>query len=132
MGGLSWWHWLLIVLAFVVLFGAKRLPDAARGLGRSMRILKSEVSELHKDGEDTPATEPKPTAAAPQPVIPAPAPIVPVPAPVATTPAPAAPVAAVPVVPAPVAAVPVVPAPVVPAPGVAAQQHLPAAEPARH
>lgn len=127
MGGLSWWHWLLIVLAFVVLFGAKRLPDAARGLGRSMRILKSEVSELHKDGEDTPATEPKPTAAAPQPVIPAPAPIVPVPAPAGSIPpVPAtAPVAATPVPAAPAAA-----APVVPAPGVAPRQ-VPA-EPARH
>jgi len=39
MGSLSWWHWLIIVGAFVLLFGAKRLPDAARGVGRSLRIL---------------------------------------------------------------------------------------------
>jgi len=37
------WHWLVVAALAVVLFGAKRLPDAARGLGRSMRILKSEL-----------------------------------------------------------------------------------------
>ncbi len=43
MGGLSPTHWVVAALVFLVLFGAKRLPDAARGLGRSMRILKAEV-----------------------------------------------------------------------------------------
>lgn len=51
MGGLSWWHWLIILGAFVLLFGAKKLPDAARGVGRSLRILKSEVSAMHDDDE---------------------------------------------------------------------------------
>lgn len=49
MGGLAWWHWVLIIAAFILLFGAKKLPDAARGLGRSLRILKSEVSAMHED-----------------------------------------------------------------------------------
>src|SRR6478735_7793765 len=49
MGGLSWWHWLIIIAVFILLFGAKKLPDAARGLGRSLRILKSEVSAMHDD-----------------------------------------------------------------------------------
>src|SRR4029077_6259650 len=40
----------------IVLFGSKKLPDAARSLGRSMRILKTEVSSLHKD-ESGPAAE---------------------------------------------------------------------------
>jgi sec-independent protein translocase protein TatA len=51
MGGLSWWHWMIILAAFVLIFGAKRLPDAARGVGRSLRILKSEVSAMHDDDE---------------------------------------------------------------------------------
>jgi len=51
MGGLSWWHWLIILAVFILLFGAKKLPDAARGLGRSLRILKSEVSAMHDDDE---------------------------------------------------------------------------------
>lgn len=42
-------HWLLLILVVVILFGAKRLPDSARSLGRSLRIFKSEVKELNKD-----------------------------------------------------------------------------------
>ncbi len=49
MGSLSWWHWVIIIAAFILIFGAKKLPDAARGLGRSLRILKSEVSAMHED-----------------------------------------------------------------------------------
>jgi len=51
MGGLSWWHWVIILGVFVLLFGAKKLPEAARGVGRSLRILKSEVSAMHDDDE---------------------------------------------------------------------------------
>ncbi len=49
MGGLQPWHWAVIIIALVVLFGAKRLPDAARSIGRSMRILKAETRGLHED-----------------------------------------------------------------------------------
>lgn len=44
---------LIIILAlFAVLFGGKRLPEAARGLGRSMRIFKSEVKQMREDEDD--------------------------------------------------------------------------------
>lgn len=66
MGGLSWWHWLIIIAAFVLLFGAKKLPDAARGIGRSMRILKSEVSAMQDDDSTRKKTETD-TAAPPAP-----------------------------------------------------------------
>jgi sec-independent protein translocase protein TatA len=36
------WHIVILAVVLVLLFGAKRLPDAARSLGRSMRILKAE------------------------------------------------------------------------------------------
>ncbi|MEV0358568.1 Sec-independent protein translocase subunit TatA [Nocardia sp. NPDC050697] len=49
MGSLSIWHWLIIAALFVMFFGAKRLPDAARGLGRSLRIFKSEVSQMQNE-----------------------------------------------------------------------------------
>jgi sec-independent protein translocase protein TatA len=42
---------ILILVVLVLLFGAKRLPDAARSLGRSMRIFKSEVKEMGNDDE---------------------------------------------------------------------------------
>ena len=64
MGGLSWWHWLIIIAAFVLLFGAKKLPDAARGIGRSMRILKSEVSAMQEDDSARKKAEPAPPAPA--------------------------------------------------------------------
>jgi sec-independent protein translocase protein TatA len=48
-GGLQAWHIIVLVVVLVVLFGAKRLPDAARSLGRSMRILKAETRGLHED-----------------------------------------------------------------------------------
>ena len=90
MGALSWWHWLIIIAAFVIIFGYKRLPDAARGVGRSLRILKSEVSAMHDDDEkakkpaETDVTAGMPTPApqiSPSPVLP----VVPPPTPPVTT-----------------------------------------------
>jgi sec-independent protein translocase protein TatA len=45
------WKVLIIAIVVLVLFGSKKMPDAARSLGRSMRILKAEVSNLHDDEE---------------------------------------------------------------------------------
>jgi sec-independent protein translocase protein TatA len=49
MGGLRPWHIAILVVVLILLFGAKRLPDAARSLGRSMRILKAETRGLQDD-----------------------------------------------------------------------------------
>jgi sec-independent protein translocase protein TatA len=43
------WHIVILAVVLVLLFGAKRLPDAARSLGRSMRILKAESRGLQDD-----------------------------------------------------------------------------------
>ncbi|HEX9031948.1 MAG TPA: Sec-independent protein translocase subunit TatA [Streptosporangiaceae bacterium] len=45
------WKVLIIAAVVLVLFGAKKMPDAARSLGKSMRILKTEVQGLHDDDE---------------------------------------------------------------------------------
>ena len=50
------WELVLIVLVIMVLFGAKRLPDASRSLGRSLRIFKAETKGLRDD--DAPGTTP--------------------------------------------------------------------------
>lgn len=42
-------YWPVILLFVVVFFGAKRMPDAARNLGRSLRIFKSEMKEMKTD-----------------------------------------------------------------------------------
>ena len=39
-------HILILLIVVLVLFGAKRLPDSARSLGRSRRIFKSEMKEM--------------------------------------------------------------------------------------
>ena len=52
---------ILILLLVVLLFGAKKLPDTARGLGRSLRIFKAETKGLHDDDDEpgpAPADEP--------------------------------------------------------------------------
>ncbi|HEX2418651.1 MAG TPA: Sec-independent protein translocase subunit TatA [Micromonosporaceae bacterium] len=49
MGALKPWHIIVLVVVLILLFGAKRLPDAARGLGRSLRILKAETKNLSDD-----------------------------------------------------------------------------------
>ncbi|MGN5240266.1 MULTISPECIES: Sec-independent protein translocase subunit TatA [unclassified Rhodococcus (in: high G+C Gram-positive bacteria)] len=55
MGAMSPWHWAIVALVVIILFGSKKLPDAARGLGRSLRIFKSEVKEMQNDDAPTPA-----------------------------------------------------------------------------
>lgn len=54
MGEFSAWHWLLVIVVFVLLFGSAKLPQAARSLGRSMRIFKSETKGLMGDGDNSP------------------------------------------------------------------------------
>lgn len=48
------WELLIVAVLLLVLFGAKRLPDSARSLGRSMRIFKAETKGLRGD-EPAPA-----------------------------------------------------------------------------
>ncbi|MBN6055596.1 Sec-independent protein translocase subunit TatA [Nonomuraea sp. RK-328] len=45
---------ILILLALILLFGAKKLPDLARGVGRSLRIFKAETSKMNDDDDDRP------------------------------------------------------------------------------
>ncbi len=52
------WHIAVLVVVLILLFGAKRLPDAARGLGRSMRILKAETKGLADDDVNAKADAP--------------------------------------------------------------------------
>ncbi|MCV7412945.1 preprotein translocase subunit TatA [Mycobacterium florentinum] len=67
MGSLSPWHWAILAVVVILLFGAKKLPDAARSLGKSMRIFKSELREMQTENKsDAPSIETP--APAPQPV----------------------------------------------------------------
>ena len=109
--------WIALIIVGFLIFGAKRMPDAARGLGRSLRIFKAETKGMLTDDEQK-------AAAAPQLQIPASAPVQQPPvyaAPVQQAPVYAAPVQQAPAV-APVYAAPVQQAPVAaPAPAPAEQ-----------
>jgi sec-independent protein translocase protein TatA len=46
--------WIILIIVGFLLFGAKKMPDAARGLGRSLRIFKAETKGLGSDDEHPP------------------------------------------------------------------------------
>ena len=48
------WKILIVAVVIIVLFGSRKLPVAARSLGKSMRILKTEVQGMHNDDDDEP------------------------------------------------------------------------------
>lgn len=54
-------EWFFIILLVLLLFGAKKLPELARGLGQSMgefkRAREDFEREIHKGSEETPAKE---------------------------------------------------------------------------
>ena len=62
MNALTPGHLAIIAVLVIVLFGAKRLPDAARSLGKSLRIFKSEVRELQNEGKSDTTVAPPATA----------------------------------------------------------------------
>jgi len=56
------WHIIILVVVFMVLFGARKLPGAAQSLGQAMRIFKAETKGLvHEDDKDAPKVEAAPT-----------------------------------------------------------------------
>src|SRR5450755_2993430 len=73
--------WIALIIVGFLIFGAKRMPDAARGLGRSLRIFKAETKGLMTDEVTAAPVAPvqqiaapvaPPVAVAPQAVVPAP------------------------------------------------------------
>ncbi|MBB5782857.1 Sec-independent protein translocase subunit TatA [Nonomuraea jabiensis] len=65
MQDLGWAEILIIALVFVLLFGAKKLPETARAVGRSLRIFKAEAGKLRDDEPAEPAEPATPPAAGP-------------------------------------------------------------------
>jgi sec-independent protein translocase protein TatA len=69
------WKILIVAIVIIVLFGSRKLPDAARSLGKSMRILKTEVQGLHEDSETQTTYTAPATTAAPAQIAPTAAPV---------------------------------------------------------
>ncbi|MET9467221.1 Sec-independent protein translocase subunit TatA [Streptomyces sp. NPDC006544] len=49
------WHVAIIVIVCLMVFGSKKLPEMARGLGKSARILKAEARALREETPSAPA-----------------------------------------------------------------------------
>jgi sec-independent protein translocase protein TatA len=62
-GFLGGWEWLIVILAVLLLFGAKRIPELAKGLGSGIKEFKKAAREVTDEvqnaANDTPTT-PKP------------------------------------------------------------------------
>ena len=46
------WEWVIIVLAILVLFGAKKIPEFARGLGKGVKEFKKAKDDIETSIED--------------------------------------------------------------------------------
>uniref|UniRef100_UPI001F189012 Sec-independent protein translocase subunit TatA n=1 Tax=Streptomyces venezuelae TaxID=54571 RepID=UPI001F189012 len=58
MGRLGPTEIILILVVIILLFGAKKLPDMARSLGKSARILKSEAKAMKSDDQQSAPADP--------------------------------------------------------------------------
>ncbi len=59
LGGIGGWELLLILFVVLLLFGAKRIPDLARGLGKGLREFKEATNEIKTDIEKSARIEDK-------------------------------------------------------------------------
>jgi sec-independent protein translocase protein TatA len=119
MGSLSPAHWIIVlIVAAILFFGWKQLPDMARSAGKSLRIFKTEMKGMSEDDKAREANQAEATSPAPPVVAPAPPAMAPPPPPPAVAPA---------VTPAPPAATPPTASP---APSPQAAPSAPAQSPA--
>ena len=60
MGSFSLSHWLVVLAIVVLLFGAKKIPELAKGLGKGIKNFKDEMKE-ESTPENTSTEQPKHT-----------------------------------------------------------------------
>jgi sec-independent protein translocase protein TatA len=46
------WEWVIIIFFVLIFFGAKRIPELAKGLGRGIREFKDAARDIRKDIDD--------------------------------------------------------------------------------
>ena len=57
MGFLGGYEWLIILLAIVLLFGGKKIPELMKGLGKGIKEFKKSSKELAEESEDNETSE---------------------------------------------------------------------------
>jgi len=65
MGSFSIWHWVIVLLIVLLLFGAKRIPELAKGLGSGIKNFKNAVKEDETDAPKTAEAKPVDATATP-------------------------------------------------------------------
>ncbi|MDN8605711.1 Sec-independent protein translocase subunit TatA [Corynebacterium ureicelerivorans] len=65
MPNIGWTELIIVIFLVLLLFGANKLPDLARSMGRSARIFKSEVKEMRNEDEAGTATQQRQIESAP-------------------------------------------------------------------
>lgn len=65
MGALRGWHIVVLLVVVLLLFGTRRLPDLARSLGKSARILRDEAKNLADSDSDSDGAPAKPASRKP-------------------------------------------------------------------
>ena len=65
MGALRGWHIVVLLVVILLLFGAPKLPERARSVGKSLHILKDEAKSLTSD-DDEPKKDADPSGEAAQ------------------------------------------------------------------
>jgi sec-independent protein translocase protein TatA len=66
MGSTAPWHWIVLAIVVILLLGYKKLPDASRSLGRSLRIFKTEIKGMNEDDKARAAADQAAEPAAPK------------------------------------------------------------------
>ena len=46
-------HWIIVLVVVLVLFGAQKLPELAKSIGQSAKILKKEMNDLSEDASSS-------------------------------------------------------------------------------
>lgn len=64
LGNLRGWEWIVILLAILLLFGGKKIPELMRGLGKSVHSFRKGMQEAKREMEmplddDKPADDTK-------------------------------------------------------------------------
>ena len=52
--GLGGWEWVIVLLAVLLLFGAKKIPELAKGLGTGIKEFKKATKEVTDEIQNTP------------------------------------------------------------------------------
>lgn len=61
-GFLGGWEWLIVILAVLILFGAKRIPELAKGLGSGIKEFKKAAREVTEEVQNAGEESSKPAS----------------------------------------------------------------------